>query len=83
MVRAGGQQQRLGGARVQTLDPLGRQAAVGERQRQLLAAHADDGGVAGVGSVDGRSRRVVAAAQTAHSESPTSAVNGPVSSKSA
>jgi hypothetical protein len=38
------------------------------------------GGVAGVGGIDGGDGRLEAtAAQTAHSESPISATNGPVS----
>ncbi len=83
MMGAGGQEQRLVGLVDQLLDPLRGQLAVDQRQRDLSTAHVDDVRIGGVGRVDGRDRRVVPSAQTAHSDSPTSATNGPVSSKSA
>ena len=78
-----GQQQCLVGLVDQLLDPLSSQPAVSEGEGDLLPAHLDTIRVRGVGLIDGRNRRVVPRAQVAHSDSPISATNGPVSSKSA
>ena len=67
----------------QARDPSRRQAAMCQGEGQRLAANRHDRGVVVVGIVDGRHGDGVArgvGAQTAHSESPTSAENGPVSS---
>ena len=76
-----GEHERVVGIVDEAPHPLAREAAVRERQGQLLAAHDHAGGIVAVGRVDGLERGgEPGLGQTAHSESPISAVNGPVSS---
>ena len=77
---AGGEQQRVVGVGHQARHPLDGQAAVGEGERLVVAAHGHPVWIVTVGRVDGGDGPVVTRVQTAHSESPTAATNGPVSS---
>jgi hypothetical protein len=80
VVRLSGEEQSLVGFVDQLWDPPCGEPPVGEGEWQLLTPDRDDLGIAGVGGVDRGDGRREALAQTAHSESPTSAENGPVSS---
>ena len=79
----GRQQQRFIGRWNKPLHPLRGKSTVRQGQGAGLSAHHDDGGVLCVRRVDRGAGNLQALAQTAHSDSPTAATNGPVSSKSA
>ena len=64
---------------VEPCHPFGGETAVHLRERLEGATHVNQRGVGSVGVVDGGARLGEAVAQTAHSESPTAATNGPCS----
>ena len=64
---------------VEASHPFGSEAAVHLRERLEGTTHVNQRGVGSVGVVDGGARLGEPVAQTAHSESPTAATNGPCS----
>jgi hypothetical protein len=80
MMCSPGEQQCLVRFVDEPFDPLHGKLAVDLGEWSLAAPHRNQGGVVGVGRIDRRRGRLVARAQVAHSDSPISATNGPVSS---